>query len=366
MDKSGGSDGTALTVNGPGARELFVAALKNQDTPLEPEVVGAIAHEHYGLAVRTERLSGERDQNFRLITAKEEQFVLKISNSTEDASIIDLTTAALLHLEAVDPTFPCPRICRDRRGQTMLRLVLPDGRQRTIRVLTWLEGRMLRSSVRSAAQRTACGRMAARLGVALRGLQHPAAKRPLIWDLRHFEQVRLFLEEMPEFPSYNAILELLETLEKAVVPVLPMLRSQIVHNDLNKLNVLVDPKDETRISGVIDFGDIVHTALIADVAIAANSQITEPGSAEAEVADFLAGYCAVEPLLAEELAILNSLIAARQMMDLLLPAWYRTRNASTDHYAPVSAEGIKTRLEIVRVLIRATFVKRNREAVNRT
>src|SRR5256885_11683247 len=45
------------------------------------------------------------------------------------------------------------------------------------------------------------------------------------------------------------------------------------YTTLFRSNLLVDPDDEAVIVGVIDFGDVVHTALIADVAIVAADQI---------------------------------------------------------------------------------------------
>src|SRR5262249_15327893 len=134
-----------------------------------------LANAHYGLRATATRLTGERDENFKLSCADGAQYVLKIANASEDPSISDLPVAALLHVERVDPRFPCPRVIRTREGDTQCWYEDGAGARRAARVLTYMPGKALRSSSRSRAQRIACGHMAARLGLALRDFSHPAA-----------------------------------------------------------------------------------------------------------------------------------------------------------------------------------------------
>jgi hydroxylysine kinase len=96
-----------------------------------------------------------------------------------------------------------------------------------------------------------------------------------------------------------------------VLPRLKLLRSQPVHNDFNSRNLLVDPEDETRITGIIDFGDLVHTALVADIAVGVIGQLATAQTADEAMLEFVGGYRAVEPLQTEELEMLKWLIAAR-------------------------------------------------------
>lgn len=48
------------------------------------------------------------------------------------------------------------------------------------------------------------------------------------------------------------------------------MRRQAAHCDLNPHNVMVAAGRPDRVAGVIDFGDMVHTALAADAAIGAS------------------------------------------------------------------------------------------------
>ena len=56
----------------------------------------------------------------------------------------------------------------------------------------------------------------------------------------------------------------LDEFERRVTPVWPRLRAQVAHTDLTVDNTLTD--DAGFITGIIDFGDMSHTALITDLA----------------------------------------------------------------------------------------------------
>ena len=48
------------------------------------------------------------------------------------------------------------------------------------------------------------------------------------------------------------------------MPVWPSLRAQVVHTDLTTDNALAD--DAGNVTGIVDFGDMSHSALIVDLA----------------------------------------------------------------------------------------------------
>ena len=77
-----------------------------------------LAAEHYGLRATAHRLDSERDQNFRLRTLDGRQYVLKIANPSEDRAVTNLQTEALVHLAAVDPDLPIPRVFPALNGAT--------------------------------------------------------------------------------------------------------------------------------------------------------------------------------------------------------------------------------------------------------
>jgi Ser/Thr protein kinase RdoA (MazF antagonist) len=336
---------------GSGDLEAFMATMVASTTAVSAAEAENLARDRYGLAATATRLTGERDENFRLSCADGTQYVLKFANAAEELAITDLPTAALLHLERVDPGFPCPRVVRTLEGDALCRYQDRAGLERTARILTWLPGKTLRSASRSRAQRVASGHLAARLGLALRDFTHPAARRSLIWDLRNVGRVARLVEELPELTAREQIIGLLERVELLTAGRLQRVRQQVIHNDLNDMNLLVDAHDQAQIVGVIDFGDLVHTALIADVAILAADQIEPGDSVRDSIADIVMAYHETSPLLPPELVLLNPLIAGRLLTDILIPAWHRKHNPTGTHYSDLAPAVLQARVELATELL---------------
>jgi hydroxylysine kinase len=328
----------------------FLATMIAPSRPTPVERALALVRQHYGFEPRAKRLTGERDENFRLTAEDGSDYVLKIANPAEDPAESDLQTAALLHIEKADPALPCPRVVRDRTGATLVRFVDEFNAERTVRILTFLPGQLLGASTRSRQQRAACGTLGARLALALRDFEHPAARRLIVWDVRHTGQMRALLEELTHFPYQSAARGLLDHLVPRIEAELPRLRQQVVHNDLNPLNILVDPAQEQRVTGVIDFGDMTRAALIADVAVCAAELIpadcSDAGTAREAVLDVTSAYDACVRLLPAELTLLGVLVAARLLMTLVIHEWHVQRNPGSGHYKPLDEEFMGTRLHI--------------------
>jgi Ser/Thr protein kinase RdoA (MazF antagonist) len=123
------------------------------------------------------------------------------------------------------------------------------------------------------------------------------------------------------------------------LPVLPNLRAQVLHNDFNPHNLLVDADAPDRISGIIDFGDMVRGPLVNDLAVAAAYHVSSDGHPLSQVVDLVTAYHSINPLRQEEVDVLFDLIAARQAITVIITAWrtalhpenasYILRNAPT-------------------------------------
>jgi hydroxylysine kinase len=331
--------------------DAFMATMVAPSVPVSCGQAETFAREKYDLRANATRLTGERDENFKLVGSDGREYVLKIASAAEKPAVTDLPTAALLHVERVDPGFPCPRVLRDLDGLTCSRFEDAAGLGRTARILTYLPGKTLRSSARSSAQRAACGRVAARLGLALRTFTHPAALRPLIWDLRHVGSTISLLDELGDFPGTSTVAALISAIDARVQAEFGHLRHQVVHNDLNDMNVLVDPGNDDVVVGVIDFGDLVHTALVADVAILAADQIATGPAPHDSIRDVVMAYHETVPLLPPELAVLNPLIAGRILSDILIASWHRRRNPASTHYSDLDPEFIRARVKLAEEIL---------------
>ena len=326
----------------------FMATMMMRSQPLPLERAVRLVRECYGLDTRAARLTGERDENFRMSTPDGREFVLKVAHPAEDPGVSELTTAALLHLESEDASLPCPRVMRDRAGQTEVRFRDESGVERTARLLTYLPGEPLISTAGSRALRAACGRLGGRLTRALRTFMHPAARRAVVWDVRHAGHFAGLLAEMPDFPCPRDASAVLARIVPRIDSQFPRLRQQVVHNDLNPRNLLVSAAGE--VSGIIDFGDMTFTAIIADVAVTAAEHIPPDciagGAAAQSVGDVANAYHECMPLLPQERAMLGTLVAARLIANVVVHEWHLQHNPAGDHYRPLAADFIRERLAI--------------------
>lgn len=288
-------------------------------TSLPPDLgdaeAAALLARHYGLAGPLTRLTSERDLNLHLALAGQ-SYVVKLANRAEPRDVTDFQTAALLHLEGRG--LPVPQVRRALSGATEVETDFG-----LLRVLSYLEGKPLHLAPRTVVQRRAMGAMAARISSGLQGFAHPGADHVLQWDIKQASALRPLLADVPD-DLRGLCTETLDRFDADVVPRLQGLRWQVVHNDLNPHNVLVDAGDTDRIAGVLDFGDMVRTPLICDLAVAASYQV-DPEAPLQSLCDFTAAYAAVLPLTRQEAALVLDLTATRMLTTIAITSWRAAR-----------------------------------------
>jgi 4-aminobutyrate aminotransferase-like enzyme/Ser/Thr protein kinase RdoA (MazF antagonist) len=291
---------------------------------------------HWGLTGGLTPVHGERDRNFRLDFGAG-RHLLKVHNPADRESVLDLQCSALRHVRSVAPDLPVPDVVPTRDGRTWVQVTGRDGRRSLAWVLTWLDGRHPEPD---AVDLQEWGRTSARLGRALRGFAHPAATHPILWDIKRLPQLRPWLSAVSA-DRRRAVEAVLDRFDQQVVPALPRLRAQVVHNDLAPTNVLVD--DGLVVTGITDFGDLTHTALVCDLAVAAADVLSGRADGIERAGEVIAGYHSVTPLEPEELALVADLMAGRYAASVLITAW-RTREQG---WAPAIDDEAFVRLEMM-------------------
>lgn len=274
----------------------------------------------FGLAVdHVEPLASERDLTARIVARDGRGFVFKLGNAADDPEVLAFENRALRHVHAIDPGLPVPVVVPAPDGRTEVAIDL-DGRRHVGRLQTFLSGFPAHRARRTPAQSRAFGRGLARLSHALRDLRHPAEGRAIIWDLKRaadLEDRTIHIDD-PEKRrlARDAIRRFGEIASRG-----DGLRQQVVHNDFHFHNVLLDPADHDVVSGIIDFGDIVRTPLVYDLAIALSFQIAKDKQPLLHATDFLSAYHEINPLLPDEAALLIDLIDARNAMTVIISEW---------------------------------------------
>jgi hydroxylysine kinase len=287
-------------------------------TPIHSLEAAAVIAARFGVAGAASVLSSERDSNFRISADDGREYLLKITNPAEDPAVTNFQTEALLWLSRTDPSLPAPRPLRAPTGEYELHLATAGGPDQIARLLTYLPGLQLQHVNATPALRRNIGMTAARLDRALSGFSHPMSGYRLAWDLKHASELRGYLSFIDDRDRRRLAGLALSRYER-VQPVIADLRWQVIHNDINRHNMLCATKDSIEIAGIIDFGDLVRAPMINDLAIAC-SYHTEADSwgAAAEIAS---GYNAALPLTPLELRLLPDLIATRLAMTVLITGW---------------------------------------------
>ncbi len=278
----------------------------------------ALAGEIYGLAARARPLPSERDDTFRLTDADGREFTFKIANPAEEPAALAFQDGALLHLERYAAHVPVPRLVPTRQGARSFTLQTAEG-GRILRLLTFLQGDLQYRTPHSAAQSRNVGRALAELGIGLQDYQGRPPVGKLMWDISHVLDLRAFVGFVGEErrPRAEAVLR---EVEAAAPRIAALERRQIIHNDFNPHNILMDPAAPERVTGIIDFGDMVHAPLVNDLAVALSYHLASDDWDERAGA-FIQGFIAARPLSPPELELLPVLTRARLAMSIIIAEW---------------------------------------------
>ncbi|MCI0433975.1 MAG: aminotransferase class III-fold pyridoxal phosphate-dependent enzyme [Gemmatimonadetes bacterium] len=309
-----------------------------------------IARERFGMRASARRLPGERDQNFELRAESGEPAVLKISQADEDPGLLECQNQIFDRLASAQRAdasgrlagFRFPQVVRSVRDQTIEPVDGERGVTHLTRLLRWVPGRPLATaSPHDATLLYEVGRLIGAIGAALDGYDHPAAHRSLHWDLQRFRAVIDQHIGRVANPQRSALLRSFLPVLDAAAADFARLRRSVIHGDANDWNVLVDgpPADDPfagiHASGIVDFGDLVHSWTLGDLAIACAYAMLEKRDPLAAALRVVAGCHDVAPLPESEVRCLFPLICARLCTSVVLSAWQRGLQPD-DEYLSVS------------------------------
>ncbi len=291
-----------------------------------PEDAERLARDVYGIEARAKEFYSERDRVFHL-QAERGAFVLKLVHPDEEESVLDFQVQALNWIARENAALPVPRVQPSRDGAQVSH-VAANGRSHAVWMLSFLPGMPMMEAKPPVATVRHLGRLAGQMDLALAGYFHPAAGREIVWDARHAPRLKRHLALLEDAAARRAAEHAIDRFAVDCLPRLKSLRGQVLHNDLNFHNVLVDSAAPDRISGVIDFGDMLHGPLVLEIANAGADAVMERDDPIAAVLELLAGYHEMLPLSAADAAQLFDAIQGRQALTLAVLA---SRRAQMDN-----------------------------------
>ncbi len=283
-----------------------------------------MASQLYGLkSVIAQPLPSERDQNF-LLDSDRGRFVLKIANPGESRQALEFQNQALSRVSRDLKQDAVPIVIETLRGES---IALVEGSKGLllVRLVSFLRGRVLAEvKPHSPALLEDLGRLLGRLDQALLDFHHPWSRREFKWDLSRAEWIGGYLHLLPA--ARREIVEtILEGYRERLRPRFPDLRWSVIHNDANDYNILVEDRglDGQRVSGIIDFGDMIHAPLVCEAAVAGAYVMLDKADPLAAAMSVTAGYHRVLPLKEVEVEALYDFMLARLAVSVVNSAWQR-------------------------------------------
>jgi 4-aminobutyrate aminotransferase-like enzyme/Ser/Thr protein kinase RdoA (MazF antagonist) len=301
-----------------------------------------IAADLYGLDVFATSLPSERDQNFLLSTsqtdlqshrsAPNDQYVLKIANSEEALGMLELQNELIRFLTERRIDLAFPRIIRTRLGDAIATIKGVDGREHFVRLLTWLDGVCFsKAEPHGHKLLSSLGRALAQMDAALADFSHPAAHREFYWDLRNAAVARALVDLLPE-SRRSLVQRYFSEWEKIDWS---RLRFSVIHNDPNDYNILVAEPPEERVTAILDYGDVVHTATVCELAIALAYVMLDKRDPIGAAARVVTAYHETYPLTESEIDALYPLAVTRLCCSVCFAA-RQTSDAPDNEYLNIS------------------------------
>ncbi|WP_416421950.1 aminotransferase [Pseudomonas sp. App30] len=294
---------------------MSLATLLHRSSQPSPVVSAAQAlgllQAYYGLHGALTPLGSQQDLNF-LVDTGSGRFVLKICHGDYATSELQAQHAALAHLAARGVPVPAVRLTRDGRD---LFSAAVDGRLLQVRLLEYIEGQPLtRVGHFSAGLRAEIGQLCAHVDQALADFDHPGLARTLQWDPRHAHAlIAELLPSLADLDRHSQVAEAAAQAEQRLLAVQDELPSQAVHLDITDDNSVWhrDAQRHWRLSGLIDFGDLVRTWRVADLSVTCSALLHHVDGDPFAILPAIKAYHAHNPLTRAEWLALWPMIVAR-------------------------------------------------------
>jgi len=290
--------------------------------PIGESEAAALLAQYYGLSGTLKRLATEKDDTFHIQTNSAD-FVFKIGNPAEPWAEIDFQVRLLQHITFHDPSLPIPQVIAAKTGEVLMPFTDSFGQSRIARLMTWLAGTPLDSTHSTPDGREQIGRLLARLRHATADFSHPADSRTMAWDVKNLPRLKPLLAVIEDKQQHQQLTRGFERFAALHSRVLK-LRQQVLHNDFSRSNIVVNHDVPEFVTGLIDFGDAVRTAIAIDVSTALLNQLPRDAAQNpvddlfAQGKDVLRGYLELAELSAEELELIPHLVMARVVTRALL------------------------------------------------
>lgn len=280
--------------------------------------------DHYDLPdCKLTPLEGYDSVNFR-VTSEKGTYVLKEHPFTEATFQLLRGEHLVLDQLAGMETHDFPKSIPTLHGDSML----VEG-DKIYRLLSFVEGDFLGDVVHTKDLLYSFGTFLGNMDKITAPLHSAAiAAKETQWDLQYFHNNYRYLSSIPDSKDRRLVDYFFLQFDEQVLPKVSQLRKGIIHNDGNDWNVLTQ---NGHVSGIIDFGDMCHTWLINEVAVALTYVMMQKESPLEAATPLIRGYHEIQPLEIEEIDLLYYLVAARLCTSVCNSAYAKKQKPDSDY-----------------------------------
>ena len=318
--------------------ETLDAAYAAGRPSVSEETAARLVLENWGVHGRARECASERDRVFEVSDGSGVCGYLKVSNALEDPAALAEEAAMLTAVSESQSCFTLPHWRPasegDGGGPQLLERAIGE-HHHFVRFLDPVPGIALdRFRPHGPELRRQIGRLVGILNRSSAGVT--GADRPMVWDLRGaFSLIGEHLGAIRGPGRRKIVARILERHAAVVEPRAAELRESVIYNDANPANIHVDPgrmrDGAPHIVGVLDFGDVIRSWAVADLAVAcayAGCGTRDPLGAFCEVAR---GYAAEHDVTEAEADVVYELACLRLALSVTVSSVRGAQEPDNDY-----------------------------------
>lgn len=293
------------------------------------QAVSAMTMEFFGIDGTASDLNGYDVWNYLIRTADGKKFILKISPLVESEPLLD---AQIQMMQYLAQTFLADKLQHHVPGVKGELLVpaLINGKEYRLRLLSFIEGEFwVDLKQRPDQLYRSLGSFLGSMDQQLQSFSHTGMHRRYTWDISTAADAGKKLQFIGDHHRRRIAGYFLLQFETEVQPVLSTLRQAYVHNDANDYNLLVK---DGAVTGLIDFGDLVYTALINNLAVACTYAMFDTDNPLQAAVWVVESYHGKYPLTEVETDLLYYLVAARLCISVTESAYNKHQGSTNEHH----------------------------------
>lgn len=277
----------------------------------EPDASVLLLWQHYGQRGVLTALSSEVERTFDAKLADGRGLILKTSSRPQALESFQFQSAVLAGLSGADGVI-APEVIDTLSGGLTFEHEGVSGY-----LQSRMEGVPLHKVPRSSGLLREVGAALARINVAMKGINPPAARRPVLWNIACWPWLVELERYLPEGRTAELVRQAMAEYIRRISPQVANLDWQVTHNDPSPFNMI----DTGKGIAFIDLGDGGWNPRIQDLAIAAGHFVIDPRTPLGGAEHVIAGYASLAPLSDLEASLLLGLMRARQSALVLINHW---------------------------------------------